>query len=306
MRSRILLATAVSACLAWGLPARADDKADKEKAGEIAWAKTFAAAVDQAKKDNKLVMVDFYTDWCGWCKKLDKDTYTDPTVIKLSRQLVAVKLDAEDKSEGQEQAQKYKVHGYPTILFIDPAEANTKAGGVVGKIGGYEPPEKFAEDMRSINQGFKDFPKLRDRVQQSPDDIEAVGRLIVLLHQRGQEQEAADLLERAQKSDPDNTKGCLTRAYNAVADYYQERQEFDKAIPLFRKAAETSKDPTDAAYGRMSIAACHLAQGQVDKAIDALEATLKIPNLSRGDKDQAEDMLKQLKARPKKDDDKDK
>jgi thiol:disulfide interchange protein len=36
----------------------------------------------KALKEGKIVLVDAYTDWCGWCKKMDRDTYTNPTIIK--------------------------------------------------------------------------------------------------------------------------------------------------------------------------------------------------------------------------------
>ena len=38
----------------------------------------------------------FYTDWCGWCKKLDEDTYTDKSVLKLSTSFVCIKVDADN------------------------------------------------------------------------------------------------------------------------------------------------------------------------------------------------------------------
>ena len=84
---------------------------------EIQWAKTYAAAQKTAKAQNKLIMVDFYTDWCSWCKKLDADTYPNAKVVAYSSKLVSVKVDAE--KEGVELAKRYKVQGYPTILFLD-------------------------------------------------------------------------------------------------------------------------------------------------------------------------------------------
>jgi len=285
------MALTASCLVVWGVGASAADKPEK-KGDEIAWAKSLAAAKDQGRKDKKLIMVDFYTDWCGWCKKLDADTYTDPQVVKLSRDLVALKLDAEDKSEGQKAAAKYGVTGFPTILFLDPDQVDSKAGGVAGKIVGYAPPEPFANQVRTIALDFKDFPKLEERIKDSPDDVETLGRLIVIHHMRGNDTKAIDLMERARKADPENTKGYLTKAYNAVADVYQEKREIDKAIPLFRKVVETGKEPSDIAYGRVSLASCYFSQGDIDKAITELEAIPKIPGVSKGDKDQAEMMLK--------------
>ncbi len=301
MRTKRWTALALTAGLLSGtLVALADDKDDeKDKAApkgeEIAWAKTFAAAKDQAKDDHKMIMIDFYTDWCGWCKKLDADTYSNGDVIKLSRQLVPVKLDAEDKGEGQKAAEAYKVRGYPTILFLDPADLDSKDGGVVGKIGGYLPPQPFARQVRQIAEGFQEFPKLKERLKDSPDDVPTLAKLVVAYHMRGDDDKAAELLERAERLDPKNADDRLTAAYNAVADSYQENQQFDKAIPLFRKAAETGKQVDDVSYARTSLAVCLLSQGKFADAVPELEAAVKLDGISAGDKEQAERLLRVAK-----------
>ena len=271
----------------------ADKDKDKEKKGkeEIAWAKTFAKAKELAKQDRKLIMVDVYTDWCGWCKKLDADTYPAPEVVKVARDLVSVKLDAEDKGEGQEFAETYKVRGFPTILFLDPAGLDGPDHGVVGKIGGYMPPAPFAKEVQTIATNFKEFPKLQERLKESPDDVDTLAKLAVAYHQRGDDKKAAAMLEKAEKNDPKNADGKLARAYNAVADGYQEAGKFDKAIPLFQKAADTGKDPEAVVYARMSMAVCHLQQGEAAEAVPILEAALKTEGISDGDKAQVKQIL---------------
>jgi len=57
-------------------------------------------AVIANKKKPKKIFVDVYTDWCGWCKKMDKSTFQDEKVIKyLNKHFYAVKLDAEQKED---------------------------------------------------------------------------------------------------------------------------------------------------------------------------------------------------------------
>jgi thiol:disulfide interchange protein len=75
--------------------------------------------MEVARTEDKLVVADVYTDWCGWCKKMDQTIYSDPAIVALSRHQVFVKVDAEDGGEGQRFAQQMRVKGYPTTIILD-------------------------------------------------------------------------------------------------------------------------------------------------------------------------------------------
>lgn len=83
----------------------------------VSWGYDLDSALKSAKQRGVPVMADFYTDWCGWCKKLDKDTYTDQKVNELSREFICVKVDCE---KNRQAASRYSVRGFPTIIFFDP------------------------------------------------------------------------------------------------------------------------------------------------------------------------------------------
>lgn len=81
---------------------------------------TFAAALDKAKQENKIVFLDIYTTWCGPCKQMAANLFPNEEAGKLyNKHFVNYKIDAE-KGEGIEVAAKYKVQGYPTNLFLKP------------------------------------------------------------------------------------------------------------------------------------------------------------------------------------------
>lgn len=87
--------------------------------GAIAWQRDLRRAAEIARAEGKLIVADVYTDWCGWCKRMDKTIYSDPAIVALSRQQVFVKVNAEDRGEGQRFAQQMGVHGYPTTIVLD-------------------------------------------------------------------------------------------------------------------------------------------------------------------------------------------
>ena len=61
---------------------------------------TFEEAVELSKKEKKKIFIDVYTDWCGWCKKMDKDTFNkDEIAAYLNENYYPVKLNAEQEED---------------------------------------------------------------------------------------------------------------------------------------------------------------------------------------------------------------
>ena len=80
---------------------------------------TWQEALNKAKAENKLIFMDCYTSWCGPCKMLAKEVFTDPDAAKFfNEHFVNVKFDME-KGEGVALKEKYGVHAFPTLNFIN-------------------------------------------------------------------------------------------------------------------------------------------------------------------------------------------
>ncbi|WP_332912621.1 thioredoxin family protein [Algoriphagus boritolerans] len=87
---------------------------------QINWLK-FEEAIAANAKSPKMLLVDVYTDWCGWCKKMDKDTFTDPKVIAyINSNFYPVKMNAEDTKRTFEfMGKEYTEHKWLQLCGFD-------------------------------------------------------------------------------------------------------------------------------------------------------------------------------------------
>ncbi len=124
---------------------------------ELKW-QPFEQGFAEAQKNDKKVMLDVYTDWCGWCKRLDRDVYSDKRVVSyLNKHYVVVKLNAEDttkvsykdKTTSKVQlAGGFGVRGYPTIIFFG------SNGDPINSLPGYVDADKFLTVVKYIGEDY--------------------------------------------------------------------------------------------------------------------------------------------------------
>ncbi len=128
------------------------------------------ALVDEGTSDKK-VFIDVYTDWCGWCKRMDKDTFQNPEVARyMNDNFYMVKLDGEEKNPIEFRGKTYKfvpsgrkgyhelaaalLQGrlsYPTVVFMDE-ELN-----MLSPVPGYQKPKPFLNIARYFGDNiYKD------------------------------------------------------------------------------------------------------------------------------------------------------
>ena len=102
------------------------------------WVYDEAQGFEIAKREDKLVMLDFYAAWCAACKELDHQTYADPAVAAKLANYVNIKLDFTRSSETTEVlTEKYQIPGLPVVIFMD-AE-----GTVLKRFTGFVDAEKM-------------------------------------------------------------------------------------------------------------------------------------------------------------------
>ena len=87
----------------------------QKAAPKIAWRKSFASALAEAKRTKKPLLVDFNAVWCAPCKELDQKTFSNAVVVAESRLFVAVKVDIDKEPKI---ADRYRVQGLPTVAVL--------------------------------------------------------------------------------------------------------------------------------------------------------------------------------------------
>lgn len=184
----LLLTPALGLLSAWYL---APAPVVAEEAPRVQWHETYEAALAAAKASGKPVMADFYTDWCGFCKRMDREVLSQAAIIKTLAGFEVVKVDGEARAD---LVDRYEVRGYPTFLFVD-AE-----GRELYRAPGYAPVAPFGVTLRRALAVAKAAPE-RARLEAKWDAGEATGedlaRLSFLRLQAGRPQSAAEAAEEA-------------------------------------------------------------------------------------------------------------
>jgi thioredoxin-related protein len=141
--------------------APAGKSGDKDKPVTLEWTGLDRAAA-KASGEKKAILLDVYTDWCGWCKKMDKEVFVDPAVAGvLTGKFALAKVNGESKEEftfkgkktdGIGIARTFGVRGYPSIIFLD------SNGDMLTMIPGFLDAEQFLPVVMFI--GNREYEKM--------------------------------------------------------------------------------------------------------------------------------------------------
>jgi thioredoxin-related protein len=134
-----------------GEPSKAEPGTGAES---LEWVE-YGVALEQAAREDKHIVIDFYTNWCGWCKVMDRKTYTDARVMQLlNESFVIAKINAESNKRfsvgdrqmtGREIAQQYRVQSFPMTWFLKPD------GSPLASIPGYIEADKFTRALEYVH-----------------------------------------------------------------------------------------------------------------------------------------------------------
>ena len=275
--------------------ARADQAKPNVKGDHVPWARNFAAARKEAKAAGKLIMVDFYTETCGWCKRLDSDVFPRSEVVEAMRPFIAVKVNAED-GEGRQLVERYQAHirGYPAILFLDPSNEGPKDGRIVAKIPGFAPPACFTDQLNTIARLPTDIRKLHEHCTAHPKDMDGLRALVTALAMQGQIKNAIELASRAIDASADPEFDRWATVYNTLGYETMLRLKLGDAAEWYNKAARVAKRPVDLYSARLGAGFVAGIERKGDVAAKELEAAARVHGVANSEHDFAKELLGML------------
>jgi len=232
--------------------------------GRLDWfGGTFAEALEKAKSEKKIVFVDFWASWCGWCKRFDGEALEDSVVVAETRDLVCLTIDAESK-DGQPLAARYGVAGLPALVFVEPD------GSLRERLSGYRTAPQFVQELRRIRANEGTLGEIEKQLAAKPDDPVARLELVIRLrrmHDPKWEVElrsARDRIERGVGFDPKSPddRFAIARKLRMCSDQkgYEEQiaaiRELDpegRSVPMRRLALNDLIEAVNVRYRKEQV-----------------------------------------------------
>jgi thiol-disulfide isomerase/thioredoxin len=194
--------------------------------GELPWFEgTYSELIKAAKEAQKPVMIDFWTTYCGWCKKLDRDTFSDESVLAAMEGFLVWNVNAETP-EGRRLVKRFKITTYPSLVFVDPD------GSPRDLIRGYLPPDAFKVEAERLLRNEDTISGYEARIKADPGDLDARIGLVKKYEQFGDILGRQKQLREIKRLDPEGKTlageyGLLEGEKNEILAIWNRTREID-------------------------------------------------------------------------------
>ncbi len=254
MKKRCLIILLVCLGVGLALPAAAGKKV--KKTSQDIWTTDLAAARQEAARQKKYLLLDFTgSDWCGWCRKLEKEVFSQELFRRRAPQdFILVRLDFPKKlkqdeklkQRNQELSRKYGIRGFPTIILTD-------AEGVEFARTGYRPggPQAYLDSLKQYVENFTAYQRLLAEaetlrgVEKARKLDAAAAKMVANGCRRDYDRLAREIIAL----DKDGRAGLkakyeIPKKLNAIRDELNKSRDFDQAMSkLDELAGEARRTP---------------------------------------------------------------
>ena len=154
---------------------------------EVTTLEEMQEAQKKASDQMLMVFVDVYATWCGPCKLMDKEVYTDPSVTEyMNANFVSVRMDGET-DYGRKYAAEQKLEGYPSMfIFSDDGEP-------ISKVVGFTPAEKLVTSLKGTVENYRTVKEYKTKYERGTLETEDFATYISMAREMGNQEEAEKL-----------------------------------------------------------------------------------------------------------------
>jgi thioredoxin-like negative regulator of GroEL len=192
----------------------------KKEAPKVTWATAMDAALADAGRANRPILLDFYTDWCEWCDALDDTTYTDPQFIEFSKRFTCGRVNAEVDTAS---AARYHVRSYPTVVLMKPD------GTEIDRVVGYYRAPEFIALVEDYLAGKNTLASMIAEEGAKGTDPEFVAKLADRYFEHGLWAESKSKYEQLVSMDPKNRSERIDDALMTLARMSRKDKDYAAA-----------------------------------------------------------------------------
>jgi thioredoxin-like negative regulator of GroEL len=196
----------------------------------------FNKALELAKKQKKLVLIDFSARWCPGCLRLENETFDTKLFKALTKDFVKLKIDV-DRFENIVLSDKFKIKGIPTLLVVNEGQEE------VDRFYDYQPPETLERFFNAI----KSDPATINELKVKGGNPLRLGQRLL---SSGRYQESVDVLSKVQPTPPELVQAQIELA---AFQYKNDPKAKDQYVKILREALKAESDSSRSIGWRISL-----------------------------------------------------